>query len=128
MTIVFLFMGCGSDISVSDKMVTEENLMLKSQDKETLDVFKEAYVDYYVSNYEVDSTKEFTNMYLADVTHDGIEEMIVVSREYVTYGTNRELSYGNVDVFCRNEVGVVTKLWNYPIQHAYDTFFTKYFL
>lgn len=83
---------------------------------------KEAFTQYFTENYEVDSTKAFSRMYLADMTHDGAEEMIVVNQGYITKGEDRTLGAGSVDVLFQNEEGDVTKIWTYPIHHAESTF------
>lgn len=81
----------------------------------------EIFQKYFMENYEMDHTKAVCRMFIADVTQDGTEEMIVISQEYITSGQKRELGGGAVEVFAVIDHKVV-EIWSYPIQHAQDMF------
>lgn len=81
---------------------------------------KTLYSQYYIENYEIDATKAFSQMFLADVTHDGSNEMIVVNQEY--YRDGAQARHGTVDILSQDAEGNIERISDWYISHAKSTY------
>lgn len=113
--------GCGNDPKGNAHVQGSEISSEKVQE----DLEKAAYLDYYTSNFGVDCMDKYTTMHLVDLTHDGIKEMIVVQRGYITYGEDRELGQGDVYIYTQDAQGTIIPIWDYQIYDATFLYITR---